>query len=151
MNLNDLLTVLDRYFLNHPTFTFNRVSLSDLTFYMTTHFSYTVDSRSNDKWTFLIKKHTIDDQIYNTIIRLNQEDQKVSFPVPFVVSKVEKTDEGYFRDVEIYHGRQVKKAEGFLDKGIPLTLLTTVYSDIEKAIQKIEDNTEKEEELDYAH
>lgn len=120
-------------------------NVSNKTFHNLKRNGWYSDVKNNQKFTMLNKRIEVEGKWYRSLIRfeyqgINSDGNEffnLSLPTPFVITQcepVESLTSGRWKDNKTYHGPKLGSVSGFLEAGVPSSLIDEVYRDLQEHI-----------------
>lgn len=141
------MELLSAYFYNMSPI--KMTEISEETFSHLYDRSWYKDDRNPKGFQIINKRFLIQDKWYRVALRFKRVSDSVGAelfeldtPVPFMVIHTEmmETSGGShdisirFKDLHVWHGKQVKTTVGYLQEGVPLQLIDEVIADLKDAV-----------------
>lgn len=130
MNTEKLITIIDRYLLNFPTFPKEDLNIDVTVSRLKTNKQWAEDSRSNQAYVFLYKIFKTEEGVFKAMVRFDKNTQSIDFPVPFIMTEIAENEKGLHYDKKVLHGRKIKKAENFIKEGVPEKIILDIFNDL---------------------
>lgn len=105
-----------------------------------------LQSENNSKFKIYTQTMKVNGQWFRVYLRFVIQDggrYKLNHPVPFVVVLCEPADEKSseikFRDLKVYHGRELNTTRAMIDAGVPVDLIRTVTNELNNHISYVQE------------
>jgi hypothetical protein len=124
-------------------------NISESTFQYMLNADWFEDERQPKNFKILNKRFKHGESIYRVVLRFRMDTPgvyKLDVPIPFAVILSERYEiqksygsDSRFRDIKVWHGKDVKNTIGFFQAGVPIQLIDDVIIDLQAHVKHVDE------------